>query len=163
MKRRLYYLLPDVMHAKQLRVDLANMGIPEDNVHAIVKENQAVGDIGDVHTLAETDRDYLLEWILWRANLLAFLVALLAAITIAIWYPSVYLWIPVVIMAASFSAGAVFVFRLPSVHWRDFVSSIHHGEILMMVDVPATRLNDLDHRIHHLHPEAINGGTSWAA
>lgn len=163
MKRRLYYLLPDAMHAKKLHVDLANMGIPENHVHAIVNDTHSVGDLGDVHTLKETDRDYVLEWMLWRANLLLFGLALLAAVAIAIWMPSSYIWIPLVIMAATFLAGVVFVIRLPAVHWHDFVNAIHHGEILMMVDVPVNKLNDLDHRIHRLHPEAINGGTSWAA
>jgi len=163
MKRRLYYLLPDAMHAKKLHVDLANMGIPDDNVHAIISDTQSVGDLGDVHTLKETDRDYLVEWMLWRINLLVFLLALLAAVVIAILNPSWYIWVPIVIMGATFIAGVAFVFRLPAVHWHDFSSAIHHGEILMMVDVQPNRLYDLDHRIHRMHPEAINGGTSWAA
>jgi|GEM_PF-3763302 len=36
-----------------------------------------------------------------------------------------------------------------------------HGEILLMVDVPETRVADIEGRVHRHHPEVAVGGIGW--
>lgn len=163
MKRQLYYLLPDVKHTQQLCKDLNQMDIEQDHIHVVVNEKSAIDGIQDVHSLKEKDRDFYLEWFLWRLNLAVFVIGLLVFVVMAIWIPSYYLVIPIAIMAVTFLAGLYFTTRIPNVHWNESATAVHHGEVLLIVDVPVSEQQRIDHIIHQHHPEAINGGVCWKA
>ena len=161
MKRRLYYLLPDTVHAETLVEELGDTTFSKQDVHAVVSEDQGVKGIDDVHSASENDRDYFVEWLLWRINLVIFFVAMIAFVAILSWSPGLWLILPIVIMAATFVSGLLFVLRLPNVHWKEFRPALQHGEVLLMIDVPATHVEKVDHRVHHKHPEVITGGVCW--
>ncbi len=163
MKRRLYYLFPDVPHAQSLQRDLSTLAIPGMSVHTLVDEQSRFNGTGDIHTLAETDRDAVREWYLWRINLAIFFLALVTFVVMLVTSPSLYLILPALVMAASFAAGLYFTLHIPNVHQDEFNHAIHHGEVLMMVDVPTAEINKVDQHVHRLHPEALAGGVGWAA
>ena len=161
MKRRLYYLLPDTLHAEKLLDDLGDTAISRQNVHAVVKDNLRFNNIADVYGSTENDRDYFIEWFLWRINLALFFVALIAFVAILIWSPGVWLILPVAIMLGTFVSGLMFVLRLPNVHLNEFYPALQHGEVLLMIDVPPSDVEEVDHRVHRRHPEVVTGGVCW--
>jgi hypothetical protein len=163
MKRRLYYLFPDSAHAKGLQHELSTLALPGLSVHTVVNRQTEFSGGEDVHTLQETDRDYFLEWLIWRINLVIFFLALLVFVVWAVVSPSLYLVLPLAVMALSFAAGLLFSLRVPNVHWDEFRHAVPHGEVLMMVDIPAAEVSKVDQHIHRLHPEAVTGGVGWAA
>lgn len=161
MKRRLYYLLPDTSHAEKLVEDLADTAILKQDVHAVVKDSIHLNGIEDVHGLTENDRDYFVEWFLWRINLALFFVALIALVAILIWSPGIWLILPLAIMLGTFISGLMFVLRLPNVHLDEFLPALQHGEVLLMIDVPLSDVERVDHRVHRKHPEVVTGGVCW--
>ena len=161
MKRRLYYLLPDTTHAEKLVEDLGDASISKQNVHAIVKDDLRLNGIDDVHAGTENDRDYFVEWFLWRTNLAVFFSALIAFVALFVWNPGAWLILPLVIMIGSFVSGLMFALRLPNVHLDEFRPAIQHGEVLLMIDVPSSEVEEVDHRVHRKHPEAVTGGVCW--
>ncbi len=161
MKRRLYYLVPDRSNAEKLVDDLEDVAIAKQDVHAIAKDELELENIGDVHTANENDRDYFLEWFLWRINLALFFVALIAFIALLIWNPGIWLILPLVVMLGTFLSGLLFVLRLPNVHLYEFRPALQHGEVLVMVDVPSEAVNRVDHQVHRKHPEVVTGGVCW--
>jgi hypothetical protein len=88
-------------------------------------------------------------------------VALIAFVAILIWNPGVWLVLPVTIMIGSFVSGLMFVLRLPNVHLDEFRSALQHGEVLLMIDVPLSEVESMDHRVHRKHPEVVTGGVCW--
>lgn len=163
MRRRLYYLFPDVTHAQTLDRELSALALPDLSVHAVVDRQDRFPGSGDNHTLAETDRNSVLEWFLWRINLAIFFIALLVFVVMLSVSPSLYLLLPVLVMAICFGIGLYFSLRIPNVHCNEFSHAIQHGEVLVMVDVPPAEISKVDHHIHRLHPEAMTGGVGWAA
>jgi hypothetical protein len=163
MKRRLYYLFPDAPHAQSLNRELSALAITDLSVHAVVNHQTNLAVTADTHALTETDRDYFLEWFLWRINLAIFFLALIAFVGMLVFFPSLYLVLPLLVMVGCFGAGAMFSLRVPNLHWGEFDQAVRHGEILMMVDVPSAEVNKVDHHIHRLHPEAVTGGVCWTA
>lgn len=161
MKRRLYYLLPDTSHAEKLVEDLAEAAILKQDVHAVAKDNLHLNGIDDVHGVTENDRDYFVEWFLWRINLALFFVALIAFFVMLIWSPGVWLLLPIAIMMGTFISGLMFVLRLPNVHLNEFFSAIQHGEVLLMIDVPSSDVEEVDYLVHRKHPEVVSGGVCW--
>jgi len=163
MKRQLYYLLPDIGHTQQLCKELIQLDIDENRIHAVTKQKSGIKGIQDVHTINETDRDFFLESYLWRLNLTVFGLAFLVTIGLMIWYPSVWMSIPMAVMALSFLAGMYFAVYMPRVHWQEFLPAIRHGEVLLIVDVPESEVRHIDQVVHRHHPEAVNGGVCWKA
>lgn len=164
MRRRLYYLFPDAVHAQTLDRELSSLAVPGVRVHAVVdKTTPFTGTMDVQHVTTEIDQDTLLEWRLWRLNLGIFFLALPVFVGMLVFAPSWYLVIPLMIMVVCFATGASFALHVPNVHRDEFNHAVHHGEVLMMVDVPSAELNKVDHHIHRLHPEAVSGGVGWAA
>ncbi len=161
MRRRLYYLLPDRSHAEDLVEELGVDSVSAEDIHAVTRDKTDITGIKDIHIAAENDWDYFVEWLLWRINLLIFFTALIAFIAILIWNPGVWLILPLVFMLGTFISGLMFVLRLPNVHLDEFKPALQHGEVLLMLDVPASDIEKVDHRIHRKHPEVITGGVCW--
>lgn len=167
MCRQLYFLLPDTLQTQALCDDLSRMKIERKDLHAIVpddtdsSESQGLQRYCDVKPSNRVDKDYYLEWVLWRANLLVFAVSLVFFVAALINDNGGQAFIALVMMLATFSAGYYFVWRMPNVHWRDCLQAIKHGEILLIVDLPKHKLHSIDRIVHRRHPEAIGAGVGW--
>lgn len=161
MKRRLYYLLPDRKNVEKLVDDLEGTAISKQDVHAVAKDESHMNNIDDVHATTEKDRDYFVEWFLWRFNLGLFFVALIAFVAMIIWVPGIWLILPLVIMIGTFVSGLLFVLRMPNVHLNEFRPALQHGEVLLMIDVPVADVKRVDQFIHRKHPEVVSGGVCW--
>lgn len=161
MKRRLYYLLPDREDAKKLVDDLEGTTISKQDIHAVAKNKFHMNNIEDVHAATENDRDYFIEWFLWRFNLGLFFVALIVFVALIFWNPGIWLILPLVIMIGTFVPGLLFVLRMPNVHLNEFRPALQHGEVLLMIDVPTTDVKRVDQFVHRKHPEVFTGGVCW--
>lgn len=162
MIRRLFFLLPNKKQAAKFAVELEHdVAIKQKNIHAVALEKLQINGVADVQGINETDEDAVIEWWLWRINLVAFFVALLVFVTMLIWSPSWWLIVPVAIMVSTFAAGLIFALRIPMVHVGEFFSALRHGEILMMVDVKPSQVYTVNRYVHQYHPHALTGGVGW--
>ncbi len=161
MKRRLYYLLPDSSDVEKLLNDLEGSVISKQDVHAVAKEELNLNSLDDIQSPTETDRDYFVEWFLWRINLALFFVALIAFVVVLLWHPGIWLILPTVIMIGTFVTGLLFVLRMPNVHLNEFRPALQHGEVLLMIDVPTAEITQVDQLVHRKHPEVVTGGVCW--
>lgn len=161
MKRRLYYLLPDVKHADLFFNDLRKDQISHQDIHAVVNTGTQLENKFDIHDRTEPDRDYYIEWLLWRLNLVVFFIALASFVFMLFSTISYWMVLPLTIMMLTFSAGYYFATKIPKVHLNAFNSELNRGEILMMVDVPAKKIWKLMRHMQQKHPEAITGGVCW--
>ena len=162
MKRRLYFLIPDTGHAQAVVDDLEAFGINRDAMHVLAKAGIDLGRLPVATGRQRTDAGARLETILWDGNLALYLVALLALIAMAYlrfdWY---WLLLPAAIMVVTFVMGIVFTTKIPNVHLSEFRDAMHHGELLLMVDVPLWQVERVETLVHSQHPEATAGGVCW--
>ena len=161
MLRRLFFLFPDEPHAQSVVDELLSRDIPERRIHAVAR-NIELKTLPQATRRQRNDTAFLIERLLWSANLVLFAIALGAFA-----YELVagnYGWslLPLAVMAATFIAGEQFVVHVPNVHITEFNDALSHGEILLMIDVPYSRVAEIEDFIHHKHPEAAVGGVSWA-
>jgi hypothetical protein len=139
MKRRLYFLFPDVEKARRVVEDLTRAGIDQMHMHALAKEGVALPGLPGATSLQRADWGRRIERMLWGGNLTVFA------------------------MLATFAAGATFAPKVPNVHLEEFRDALAHGEVLLMVDVPRARVAEVEEQVHRHHPEATVGGVGWAA
>lgn len=160
MLRRLFFLFPDEAHAQRAVNQLVFLNISERNIHAISR-GVKLKTLPQATERQKNDTAFRVESFLWRANLLLFVVSLItffiALVTAAFYWTLAALFV----MAITFFAGEHFVVHVPDVHLTEFTDALSHGEVLLMVDVPADRVSEIESMIHHRHPEAVVGGVSW--
>jgi len=162
MKRRLYFLLPDPAHARAVVADLTASGIRYNAMHVVAKPGLELDDLPIASSSQLSDTGGRLETVLWDGNLVLFFIALLALAGLFLLQVNrIWLLIPGAVMLASFAAGLVFTARIPNVHLSEFTDAIHHGELLLMVDVPVRHVSYVESLVHRHHPEAVAGGVGW--
>ena len=160
MLRRIFFLFPDEPHAQRAVDQLIKLDIPERRIHAIAQGIE-LKTLPQATERQKSDTAFRIENILWSTNLFIFLFALLAFVITLVTGEFAWAIAPLVIMAVTFFAGEHFAVHVPNVHLTEFTNALSHGEILLMIDVPAKRVSEIEYFIHHHYPEAAGGGVSW--
>ncbi len=160
MLRRLFFLFPDEEHAQRAVNQLVFLNISERNIHAISR-GVALRTLPEATERQKNDTAFRVESFLWRANLLLFIVSLMTFIVALVMAAFYWTLVALFVMTITFFAGEHFVVHVPDVHLTEFTDALSHGEILLMVDVPADRVVEIENMIHHRNPEAVVGGVSW--
>ncbi|MCG6900146.1 MAG: general stress protein [Gammaproteobacteria bacterium] len=161
MKRRLYFLLPDRAQAFQVIEQLNKSGIKSENIHALSERNTQLSDLPTSTLRQVKDTASRLEGILWNANLISFLMALCTFVAMILtmnW--SWWLLIPVVTLVANFLAGLT-ICTVSNTQLGEFQDALDQGEILLMVDVTASRAAKVMAAVDYQPPETTFGHAGW--
>ena len=162
MERRLYFLLPDVAHARAVLAKLETSGIESKYTHVIAAKEIDLEDLPLASPNQRMDLGARLETIFWDGNLVLFFLALVALTILTLMNVSgFWLLVPAIIMLSTFIVGIGFTKYIPNVHLSEFADALRHKEILLMIDVPVGQVARVEKLIHHNHPEAVAGGVGW--
>jgi len=157
MRQRLYFLLPSVERAKDVFQQLLLARIEANHIHFIAKDGTALADLPEASVLQKSDAIHGAA-----VGLLAGTLTGTAAGLIALLYPPRGLAMGLGIVLAMSILGAVMGVWVsgmigadtPSTHLDAFRDDIERGKVLMMLDVPRTRADDISRAIRERHPEA---------
>jgi hypothetical protein len=160
--RRLYFLLPDVKSAKSIVDELLLKRVEWRHIHVIAGPGIPLEDLPEAH-LAQTS-DLLPA--LARGTAAGGVTGILAGL-VAMAFPPAGLTIAGGAVVALTLAGAGFGawmatmvgVDLPNTRLRKFEDAIASGELLMMVDVPRDRVEEIEAVVKSHHPEADVQGT----
>ncbi len=162
MRRRLYFLLPDLPSARKTMDDLLLARIQESHIHFLARPGTPMDGLNECNALQATDLVHGAQTGLVTGALLGCAVGGAAAYFLLSTSP---LQIPIVISAALLGAllGAWFSSMvgsaLPNSRLKQFEPMIAQGKLLLMVDVPEHSVEEVKMRLGRDHPEAIQGGT----
>ncbi len=162
MYRRLFFLFPSRKQTQQAVQQLEDVGIDEADIHAFATDKHLLTDLPPATERQQRGLDFLVEKIIWNADLALFFMAL-AGVAIALFYGAMaWAALGLAVMALTFSAGYVFATRIPNVHLNAFRDALSHHEILLSVDVPPRQVAMVGQLVHRHHPEAVDGGVGWS-
>jgi len=162
VERRLYFLLPDVAHARAVVAKLETNGIERKYTHVIAAQGIDLEGLPLSSPNQRMDLGARLETIFWDGNLVLFFLALMVLTVLFLMNASgFWLLVPAIIMLTTFIAGVGFTKYIPNVHLSEFADALRHQEILLMVDVPVGQVARVEKLIHSNHPEAVAGGVGW--
>ncbi len=160
--RRLYFLFPTAGHAQRVTQELVQAGVDTEHIHAVAREGVDLSSLPRATVRQREDTAGRIEAVAWNTNLALFAVAAVALLA-AFFTSSVWLGLgALAVMCATFLGGAWFAVRVPDVHLSEFRDALAHGEIVLMVDVAAKRVAEIETLVHRLHPEAGVGGVGWS-
>lgn len=162
MSRRLYFLVPDIEHAKRIVQELLLARIEQRHIHVIAKEGVPLEDLPEAGILHKSDLVKALE----RGISVGGATGLLAGLA-AVTFPPAGLALGggavllTTLLGAGFGAWASSLIgaSVPNSELKRFEQAVEAGQVLMLVDVPVDRLHEIEELIKKHHPEADVAGT----
>ena len=160
--RRLYFLVPNVASARTINDELLLARVEEKHIHVIAKEGTAMEDLPEAKLAQRSDLIPALE----RGISIGGATGLVAGI-VAVTFPPAGLALGggavLGIGLAGIGVGALMSTMvgvdIPNSRIEKFHSAIEDGDLLMMVDVPTDRVDEIEDLVKKHHPEAEIEGT----
>jgi len=158
MRRRIYWLLPDLASARRTMDDLLLARIAEQHIHFVAHEGIDMTGLHEANVLQTSDVIRAAQ----AGLVIGGAAGALAGVVAALFFPIIGdepQWGMVAVLAvvgAIFGAWASSMIGVstPSNRLKRFQSALDEGKILLMVDVPRSRVEEIEARLQALHPEA---------
>ncbi len=155
--KRLYFLAPNIASAKAIVDELLLARIEERNMHVLAKRGTPLEDLPEASLLQKSDFIPATQ----RGLAMGGAAGTLAGL-VAISLPAANIVIAGGIILASTLAGAgvgawlggMVGMNVGNTHLKRFERAINKGELLMMIDVPVARIQEITQIIKQHHPEA---------
>lgn len=162
MRRRLYFMVPDASSARQIRDELLLARIEDSHIHVMAKDGVALPDLHEASILQKSDFVHGAEIGLAVGGGIGIIAGL-----VAVFFPPAGVDLQLVTVLLTALVGAAFgawvasmvASSIPNSRLKRFESAIAAGQILLMVDAPASRVDEIRKLVTARHPEAMNSGT----
>jgi hypothetical protein len=161
MRLRMYVTLPDLASARQIANDLLLARIEDKHMHFLARRGTDLGELHQATYLQKTDTVHGAFVGLVIGGLMGVVVGLLL-----MQFPpaGINLQFVTVLIAAIVGAGlgtwvaSMVGLQVPNSRLRGFDPDIQEGKILLMLDVPSGRYEEIRGIIARTHPEAADRG-----
>ena len=158
MRRRIYWLLPDLASARRTMDDLLLARISERHIHFVAREDVDMSELHAANLLQSSDVIRAAQ----AGLVIGGSVGAVLGVIVALYYPILGnspewgMVAVLAIMGAGFGAWSSSMIggSTPSSRLKRFAPAIEQGQILLMVDVPRSRVQAIEARLDSLHPEA---------
>ena len=161
MRRRLYFLLPDVPSAQRTADDLLLARVDDRHMHFLARRGVDLGELHECGYAIKTDLARgaaigLVLGALGGALVGAFIVGAPPEGT----HPGVASAVVATLVGALLGLwlGSMAAVAVPNSRLRSFAADIDRGSVLLMVDVPYTRVDEVRDIVRARHPEATPAG-----
>jgi hypothetical protein len=161
MRRRLYFLLPDVESARRTADDLLLARIEDRHMHFLARRGTDLADLHEAGYLIKTDFVHGAGVGLGLGTLGGALIgALLVFYPIEGTQPHPLTFFVAVLVGAVLGTWVASMVgaSVPNSKLRQFQREIEAGKILLMVDVPLRRVDEIRDVVTARHPEAVPAG-----
>jgi hypothetical protein len=161
MKLRMYLTLPDVSSARKLANDLLLARVDDKCMHFLARRGTDLGELHEASYLQKTDTVHGAFTGFVLGGALGVLVGVLL-----INYPpgGASIELVAVLIAAVIGAflgtwvASMVGLQVPNSRLKIFAKDIDDGKVLLMLDVPSGRYQEVHAVIARTHPEAADGG-----
>lgn len=161
MRRRLYFLLPDIQSARSMLDEMLLACIHVERIHFLAKRGTLPDDLPEASVLQKTDLVHGAQ----LGVVIGAAAGLIGGLLVVFFPPQgiAVQWVAVLIggiggallgsWISSMAASAV-----PNTKLNAFHPEIEKGRVLMMVDVPMRRVGEISQLVAARHPEAAARG-----
>lgn len=161
MRRRLYFVLPDIESARTMLDDMLLARIEIRHIHFLSQRDTLPTDLPEANVLQKTD---LVHGAQMGTAIGALVGALAGALIVT--FPPAGVTLKLVTVLAVAVGGALFgawvssmvASAVPNSKLKPFETAIAQGRVLMIVDVPMRRVQEIGDLVRVRHPEAVSGG-----
>ncbi|MBT8129637.1 MAG: DUF1269 domain-containing protein [Gammaproteobacteria bacterium] len=160
--RRLYFMVPDLDTANTVVDELLLKRVDDHHIHVVAKEGTPMGDLPEANLLQKSDFIPAME----RGLAVGGITGVLAGIAAVTFPPAGLVLGGGAILGTSLAGAGIGAWisgmigmDVPNSQIQKFEDAIEKGEVLMMVDIPKTRVEEIEALVQQHHPDADMGGT----
>lgn len=161
MRRRLYFMLPNIPNARALLDELLLARIDIGHMHFMAKDGSLPDDMPDVNFLQKTDLVHGAQ----LGMIIGGIVGLAAGVFMTLFPLDGYSLRTAAILLVALG-GALFggwasgmnAAAVPNTRLQQFAERIEQGQVLLIIDVPVRRVQEIEEMIAQRHPEISFGG-----
>jgi hypothetical protein len=161
MRRRLYFLLPDAASARTMLNELLLARIEERHIRFLAKRGLLPRDLPEASFFQKTDIVHGAELGVVTGGLIGIFAG-----TMAVLFPPTGVTLQLATILATSVVGALLgawasslaATAVPNSKLKPFQQEIEAGKVLLMVDVPFHRVEQISELIENRHPEVRAGG-----
>jgi hypothetical protein len=161
MRRRILYLIPDLASARRMMDDLLLARIDERHIHFLAKRGTPMDGLHEASHAQKSDLVHGAQMGLMLGALLGCALGVVVAYTfLGGDTMRIVTVLGATILGALFGAwvSSMVGSAVPNSRLKQFHQAIEEGKILVMVDVPETRVEEVRERLRAIHPEAEDRG-----
>jgi hypothetical protein len=161
MRLRMYVTLPNVASARELANDLLLARIEDRHMHFLARRGTDLGELHEASYLQKTDAVHGGFVGLVIGGVMG---AALGAVLVNFPLAGISIEMVAVLIAAIVGAGlgtwvaAMVGLQVPNSRLRAFERDLVDGHVLLILDVPASRYQEIRDVIARKHPEAVDRG-----
>jgi uncharacterized membrane protein YeaQ/YmgE (transglycosylase-associated protein family) len=157
----MYVTLPDTSSAKKLADDLLLARIEDRHMHFLARRGTDLGELHEASYLQKTDTVHGAFTGLVIGGIVGVAVGLLL-----VYFPPGGVSVQLVAVLIAAIVGAVLGvwiagmlgLQVPNTQLKAFEQDLQEGKILLMLDLPASRYEEIRQVLARSHPEAVNRG-----
>ena len=160
--RRIYFLVPDVTTTKQIVDELLLARIEERHIHVIAKSGTPMEDLPEANLLQKSDFIPAVERGLalgGTTGILAGLVAVTLPATAPMLAGGILLMATLSGAGIGAWAGGMVGVSVGNTRIKQFEKAIEAGQLLLLADVPKSRVDEIEERVKQHLPEVVIEGT----
>ena len=161
MRRRLYFVLPDLDSAIRIANDLLLERIEDRHMHFLAKRGMSLGKLREANYLQKSDFRHSMQIGFMLGGCAGFLIGVYIYITPP---EGVNLQLVTILIAtvigALFGAWAASMIGIstPNSALKRFDAEMKEGRVLLMLDIPKDRVREFQGMVHRKYPEASDHG-----
>jgi hypothetical protein len=165
MRLRMYVTLPDVASARKLADDLLLARVDDRHMHFLARRGT---DLEPLHECSHLEKTDAIPGAFRGAILGGVMGVVLGAVLIYFPPAGQSLELITVLVCAVVGTGlgawisSMMGLQLPNSRLKSFYRDVDEGKVLLMLDVPSGRYQEVREVIARTHPEAIDGGNEPA-
>ena len=161
MRRRLYYLLPDLPSARKTMDDLLLARIGERHIHFLAKRGTPMDGLHEANILHKSDVVHGAQ----RGVLIGAALGCALGYVITLFLEIDPKWqVGLILLSSAFGAffggwtSSLVGAAIPNSRLKRFADEIEQGKILVIVDVPEHKVEEVKALVGRIHPEAVARG-----
>mgnify|MGYP001166058626 FL=1 len=160
--KRIYFMVPNADVARTIVNELLLARVEERNMHILAKEGTDMHELPEASLMQKSDFVPAVQ----RGLALGGVIGTLAGLVGIAVAPGAAVIAGGVLLASSLTGAGVGAWlsgmvgiSVDNTRHTQFEAAIERGEILMMIDVPISRVEEIDELVKSHHPEAELEGT----
>ena len=161
MRRRILYLIPDLASARRMMDDLLLARVEERHIHFLARRGTSMEGLHEASMLQKSDLVHGAQLgLLLGAGLGCVLGFGVAYTLVGGEGARIVTVLGLTLVGALFGTwvSSMVGSAVPNSRLSQFADAIEEGRILLMVDVPDSRVEEIRERLHQIHPEAEDRG-----
>ena len=161
MKRRIYFLLPNIDNAKKVHNELLLARIEERNMHVLARDDISLNDLPEASILEKSDLIHGLQVGFIVGGFTGVVLALIAFLSDMIVPGWETISLGGIIVGCAFVGAwtsSMVAINIQNTRLKEFMRDVNSGQILYMVDVTVNRIDEISELVHSKHPEVTNRG-----